>query len=768
MADVFLSYKREDATKVRKLVAALRAQGLDVWWDEDIPASAPWEATIENELAAAKAVIVCWSPASVASENVRSEARVAREDGRLIQVFVKPCDPPLFFGERQGVDLCGWHGSSGDSRIREILEAVERATGGEREKARPHRRQSPHVPMRLALVAGALLLLVAGAAGWWFLSPAKASGPTTLAILPFRALNPADANLVDAIWDDTRGAISRNPNLRVIGRRAVEALAKDELQPGDYRKKLRADYLLDGSVQHVGDQVRMKLSLTRTKDGAEVWSDDVGGKLDDVFAFQQRIATEVEGLIRGRVAPGGGIKTENIATSGEVYAIYADARALLRKRDSEDFHAATALLKKAVAIDPNYAPAWASLGQATGMGLSRTPDKSLVQQRAEAVSYLKRALDLAPNLAHAHAALAMVQNFPPELDGELRKAIQLDPNDVESWGWLANSLQSQNRLREALVARNRALEIEPLWYWTSVNKIGTLSLLRDRKGIDAEVARVEKTGDPVLLAKTQIMAAQMTYRPGDEMRASLQLRAAHPEEASWVDNRAFGTMMQLGFIDQAMIAWHLPPDIAQNYRGIPDSPEVIKRELPKPLDIWTDGDDAMSLFGRLLPKRGRLKEYIGYYDAAFKSPEQLFALWEQHPGQFLSTAPTLAVNLRVSGRGEEADTILRHAEQLLQANLKNGPATVIDLATLSYLRAAEGRDDEAVGLLSKAVAEGWLPDRMFTASDIADEPCFARLVNRPDFQAVRRRILVRLEEERRKVPLALLAQAYPVQRKAAA
>ena len=67
MADVFISYKREDAARVRKLVAALRDAGLDVWWDEDIPASAPWEATIERALADAKEVIVCWSPASVGS-----------------------------------------------------------------------------------------------------------------------------------------------------------------------------------------------------------------------------------------------------------------------------------------------------------------------------------------------------------------------------------------------------------------------------------------------------------------------------------------------------------------------------------------------------------------------------------------------------------------------------------------------------------------------------------------------------------------------------
>ncbi|HET8750531.1 MAG TPA: TIR domain-containing protein [Sphingomicrobium sp.] len=768
MADVFISYKREDAAKVRRLVAALRASGLDTWWDEDIPPSAPWEATIEKELARAKVVIVCWSPDAVASDNVRSEARVAREDGRLIQLFMKPCQPPLFFGEQQGLDLSKWRGNSDDPRIPRLTESARKVAAGERmgDGERPKARKGFDV--RLAALAAALLLLIAGGFGWWWLSPAKASGPTTLAVLPFRALNPADANLVDAIWDDTRGAIGRNPNLRVIGRNALESLADKHLDPRGYRRKLAADYLLNGSVEHVGDQVQIKLSLVRTEDAAEVWSDRVGGRLDDVFAFQQRIAQEVEGRIRGRVAPGGGTTAQNIATSGEVYALYADARALFRKRDSESAHAAIALLKKAVALDPNYAPAWALLGQITGMGLTRTADTGPAQQEREAVAYLNRALQLAPNLAHAHAALAMVQNFAPQLDGELRKAVELDPNDVEAWGWLANSLQNQNRLREALAARNRAAEIEPLWYWTVSNKIGTMSLLEDWTGIDAELKRVAAVGDPVLLAKAQIMAAAMSRRPGDEMRILLELRAAHPEEAAWVDNRIFDPAMALGFVDEAAAAWHIPPWATQDYRGEPLSANVIRRELPAPLDIWTDGDDAIALYGRLLPRRGRLNEYIGYYDAAFKSPSDLFALWENRPGLFVDTAPTLASDLRLAGRNEEADAILRHAEQVIEAGLKNGPPTFGDSVALGYLRAARGRDDEAMALLNKAASGGWIPDRRWQASDIADEPCFAHLVNRADFQAIRRRILARIEQERRKVPLDLLAEAYPVRRQAAA
>ena len=63
MTEVFVSYKRENLAAVGRLVEALRAEGIGVWWDQDIPPNAAWEATIERELAAAKLVVVAWSPA---------------------------------------------------------------------------------------------------------------------------------------------------------------------------------------------------------------------------------------------------------------------------------------------------------------------------------------------------------------------------------------------------------------------------------------------------------------------------------------------------------------------------------------------------------------------------------------------------------------------------------------------------------------------------------------------------------------------------------
>ena len=763
MADVFVSYKREDAAKVRKLVAALRKAGLSTWWDDDIAPSDPWEGTIEKALREAKAVIVCWSPDAVESENVRSEARVAREDGRLIQVFVRPCELPLFFGERQGVDLSSWRGRAGDPRIAKIVEHALTLTGNHLKRGDRSKVRRPRIDHRIYAALAVLFVLTASLSGWWLLRASKPEGPITVAVLPFRALTPSDTNLVDAIWDDTRGAISRNPNLRVLGRQAVEALAKKDLQPADYRKRVGADYLLDGSIQHVGDQVRMKFNLTETKGGSEIWADEIGGKLDDVFAFQQRVAREVEGRVRGRIAPGGGVTAQNITTTGQVYAMYADARALMNKDVPESFQAAIAILKKAVTMDPNYAPAWASLGQAYGSQLSLTRGASTDQHASEALSYIKRALQLAPNLAHAHAALAMVQNFPPELDGELRKAVELDSSDAEAWTWLANSLENQNRLHEALAARNRAIEIEPLLFLTVANKIYTLAFLRDWKGIDTELARVAVAGDPVLLAKAEAVSAIVTNRRGDEVRILLQLRASHPEEASWVDYDIPTGLAKLGFVEEAVMAAHSTQMLfTQDYLGTASSPESIKRAFPKPLDMWTSFDPVIGVWGRELPKEGRLKEYLGYYDAAFKSPDELFALYDSEPGKFLVIAPSLATALRGNGRTDEANKILNHSEQLLATERKNGPATEEQLEFLAYLRGAQGRDNEAVALLNEAVSDGMLPEGIFHARDIAEEPCFARLVNRPDFQQIRQRIFARVQEERRKVPLELLHRAYPV------
>jgi hypothetical protein len=166
---VFISYKRENQDAVQRLVEALRDAGLKVWWDQDIAPDAPWEATIEAELEKAKVVVVCWSRAAVASENVKAEARRARNQGKLIQTYVEPCDPPLFFGERQGVDLSDWNGNASDNRFAAVLAASRAILAGRRPPEgvgyRPRKRAPWAALAGFFVVASALLGFIADVGG---------------------------------------------------------------------------------------------------------------------------------------------------------------------------------------------------------------------------------------------------------------------------------------------------------------------------------------------------------------------------------------------------------------------------------------------------------------------------------------------------------------------------------------------------------------------------------------------------------------------------
>lgn len=746
MPDVFVSYKRENGAKVAKLVAALEAQGLDVWWDREIAPGAPWEATIERQLRDAKAVIVCWSEAAVESENVRSEARLARRQGRLIQAFLEPCEPPLFFGERQGADLTNWRGKADDPRILKLAEAARAVGEGKtptRFAASPKARS---IMTRRAMLLAALTLLLAVSVSWYVLRIAAPTGPTTLAVLPFRSLSPADANLSDAIADDTRSAIGQNPNLRVLGRLAVTALAQQGLTPQEFRKKVGADYLLDGSVQRDGQLLRIKVSLVRAKDAAEVWADQLDGKVDDVFAFQSRIAHEVEGRIRGRLAPNHGIKAENITTSGEVYAIFADARAHNRKRNPDDLRQGITLLETALAKDPNFAPAWAELGIATSLPGARL-NKPADVVREEAAGYVRRALQLAPNLAVAHAALSMVQNHPAELEPELRKAVALDPNDAQAWNWLGTMLSSVNRYDEGTKAFERAHEIEPLWTAPIGNLMQAYGTIGDTRRMSDLLETVQNTGDEVLMAKARFFEAVARGRIGEAITIGVKLANEHPSERAFIVPRMAEHLIQLGFIEQGVRGEGWDPAVVSDLRGTPPSAADILAGVKKPIEIWDSFGPL--LMARSLPKNGRLKEFVGYYKAAFKSPQDFYNLSPSaNKGYFRSYAPNVAVLLREANDAAEATAILRLHEALIAKFLANGPQHDY-FVELGQLRAAQGRDNDAVRFLGKAVDAGWLPDRLFTAVDVADEPCFAQLVQRADFQALRKRLLLRIEQERR-------------------
>ena len=126
MADVFLSYAREDRERAAQMAAALEQAGLDVFWDNEIPPGTTWADFIEQKLAQCKALIVLWSQHSTTSQWVREEARMGRDKGVLIPVMIDGSNPPFGFGEVQSANLADWNGEGDHPNWRRFVEAVKR------------------------------------------------------------------------------------------------------------------------------------------------------------------------------------------------------------------------------------------------------------------------------------------------------------------------------------------------------------------------------------------------------------------------------------------------------------------------------------------------------------------------------------------------------------------------------------------------------------------------------------------------------------------
>ncbi len=109
MADVFVSYKKEDRALAEAVVAAVEAAGYGAWWDNDLTPRTTWDAEIEREIEAARAVLVLWTPRSVSEKSfVRNEADYAMQNGKLVPAWLERCNLPLAFRRVQTADLTRW------------------------------------------------------------------------------------------------------------------------------------------------------------------------------------------------------------------------------------------------------------------------------------------------------------------------------------------------------------------------------------------------------------------------------------------------------------------------------------------------------------------------------------------------------------------------------------------------------------------------------------------------------------------------------------
>ncbi|HEV2043155.1 MAG TPA: tetratricopeptide repeat protein, partial [Sphingomicrobium sp.] len=642
----------------------------------------------------------------------------------------------------QCAPLKGWRGSVDHAGWRKLSASVAALAGGEERERRaaPVRRAWSTPRVRWLAVASVLLLVVGAFAAMQFLGGGENKRPV-IAVLPFESFDKGDESLVAGIWEDTRQAIGRNPQLTVLGPNTAEEIARK----GSGTARKLADYLVEASIRSTGDRIRVSANLVRTRDGTEVWNKSFDRKLDDVFALQSEIAGEIEGHIRGRLAERGGVRPENIATSGEAYALYSEARATLRRRDSLGYEEARAQLSQVVKMDPSFAPGWASLSLAVQLYGPSLGHLKVGFSPRQAEAHARRAIALAPNLAAGHSALGFALRKGPAAEAALQRAIALDPGDFESNNWLATIYLHKDQPRRALELYSRAVEIEPLFWPAVVNKLNLLLDLGETRAAEQERQRLQALGNPLLSALAGIQIAQARSDLSEAARIGVELLRTHPKETRGIVGfPLFGVLLQLGLTEEARRAFPPPPFGPPLLANDPKGLDIVEQMGLQPEQLFALNPLPMNV-GRVYLLSGRGATFAKLYRQAADSPEEMIAITGSD-SNFAMLAPFIALALQKVGDREEAARVLAAAEQILtnsRIDRRRG-----QLALLARVHAVQGRGPQALAELSDAVRRGWLPSPPQLLTDIALDPAFESIKTDRRFLAARQRILGHLAKER--------------------
>jgi TolB-like protein/DNA-binding winged helix-turn-helix (wHTH) protein/Tfp pilus assembly protein PilF len=348
-----------------------------------------------------------------------------------------------------------------------VFEPKALLRNGEREKDVNRRR-------RLALAAVAVTMVGVTLALTYAWSSRKSqeseTGATirTLAVLPFRpiAANDEDEYLGLGMAD---ALITKLTNIREINIRPTSAVRKYSTQDQDpvaAGRELRVDAVIEGSVQRVGEQLRVTVQLVSVRDRAPLWADKFDEHFTNIFAVQDRISEQVaRALTLSLSSAEKELLTKRYTESSEAYQLYLKGRFFWNKRTVEGLKKGISYFNEAVEKDPSYALAYVGLADSYSLlsDYRGLPPKEAYPQAKQAAL---QALKLDEGLAEAHVALAFIKAaYDWDWRGaetEYRRAIELNPNYETAHQWYAEYLSGMGRHEEAIVEIRRAKEINPI------------------------------------------------------------------------------------------------------------------------------------------------------------------------------------------------------------------------------------------------------------------------------------------------------------------
>ena len=325
-------------------------------------------------------------------------------------------------------------------------------------------------------------------------------GYVPVAVLPFDNISgdPAQQYYADGITSDLITELSHIPELAVISKDSTFLYKDDKLD--SIKRKLGVRYVLKGNVRRNATQVRINLQLIDTDTGRHIWAERFDATLKDSFSMQDAITGQIADVLKVHFSTGQGSVVDRYSSNLEAYDLFLHGLDHLGRRSFDDLEQAKSYFQQAIALDPNFARAYANLGlvhlrhtidgwEVNSQG-SLEQAKLLAQQALQlndqlaeiyfvnafvdlfqrdyenAVRELGKALDLRPSYADAYALLAWVLQFsgrPEQAEPNLKRAIQLNPQTPSSYLLVQGEREFlMRRYADAIMTLEHALQINPI------------------------------------------------------------------------------------------------------------------------------------------------------------------------------------------------------------------------------------------------------------------------------------------------------------------
>jgi TolB-like protein/Tfp pilus assembly protein PilF len=291
----------------------------------------------------------------------------------------------------------------------------------------------------------------------------------SIAVLPFSDMSAGRDHefFCEGMSEEIINALGRVPDLRVASYTSSSRFKGKGLDTRSIGRELMVAWLLEGSVRKSGDMVRIAVQLIRADDGFTAWSGRFDRRLDDIFTVQDDITGMIAETLVKRVGGGTGPVVTSKTSNAEAYSLYLEGRYLWNKRPGDVVWQALDRFERAIAMDPNFAPAHAALAAVYGtLGAWESgvlpPAEAFTKSKAAAT----RALELDPQLAAGHTAIGYTTlHFDwnaNRASTQFDQAIALNPAWVDAHHWQSHALCAAGRFQESLTACHRIVELDPL------------------------------------------------------------------------------------------------------------------------------------------------------------------------------------------------------------------------------------------------------------------------------------------------------------------